>query len=226
MTVITMSRTEIDRMSVLRDLAASRIRVTEAATLMRLGRRQVFRLAKAYGKHGPQALVSRRRGRPSNRAYPADLRDMATGIIRERYPDFGPTLAAEKLAELHDIHLARETVRQWMITAGVWKDRRARLKAVHQPRYRRDCLGELVQIDGSEQLVVRGSGATMHPTRLHRRRHQPPDAICSLSRARARSTILRRPEPIWSVTASRWRSIPTSTVCFGSTGRMRSAVTA
>src|SRR5258707_15522355 len=85
MTVITMSRTEIDRMSVLQDLAASRIKVTEAATLMRLGRRQVFRLAKAYGKHGPQALVSRRRGRPSNRAYPADLRDMATGIIRERY---------------------------------------------------------------------------------------------------------------------------------------------
>ena len=59
-------------------------------------------------------------------------------------------LAAEKLAELHDIHLARETVRQWMITAGLWKDRRARLKAVHQPRYRRDCLGELIQIDGSE----------------------------------------------------------------------------
>src|SRR5258708_34436752 len=68
---------------------------------------------------GPEALVSRRRGRPSNRAYPGDLRDMATGIIRERYPDFGPTLAAEKLAELHDIQLARETVRQWMITAGL-----------------------------------------------------------------------------------------------------------
>jgi hypothetical protein len=158
MTVIAMSRTEIDRMSVLHDLAASRIKVTEAATLMRLGRRQVFRLAKAYGKHGPQALVSRRRGRPSNRAYPADLRGAATGIIRERYPDFGPTLAAEKLAALHDIHLARETVRQWMIAAGLWKDRRARLKAVHQPRYRRDCLGELIQIDGSEHWWFEGRG--------------------------------------------------------------------
>src|SRR5260370_1438029 len=135
MTVITMSRTEIDRMGVLQDLAASRIKVTEAATLMRLGRRQVFRLAKAYGKHGPQALVSRRRGRPSNRAYPADLRDMATGIIRERYPDFGPTLAAEKLAELHDIHLARATVRQWMITAGVLKDHPSPANAVHPPPF-------------------------------------------------------------------------------------------
>src|SRR5258707_1223363 len=136
MTVIAMSRTEIDRMSVLQELAANRIKVTEAATLMSLGRRQVFRLAKAYGKHGPQALVSRRRGRPSNRAYPGDLRDMATGIIRERYPDFGPTLAAEKLAELHDIRLARETVRQWMITAGLLEDGPAPAKAGSQPRDR------------------------------------------------------------------------------------------
>src|SRR5258707_14800390 len=82
MTVIAMSRTEIDRMSVLQDLAANRIKVTEAATLMNLDRRQVFRLAKAYAQRGPEALVSRRRGRPSNRACPGDLRDMATGIIR------------------------------------------------------------------------------------------------------------------------------------------------
>ncbi len=163
MTVIAMSRTEIDRMSVLQDLAANRIKVTEAATLMSIGRRQVFRLAKAYAQRGPEALVSRKRGRPSNHAYPADLRDAAIGIIRERYPDFGPTLAAEKLAELHDIHLARETVRQWMITAGLWKDRRARLKAVHQPRYRRDCLGELIQIDGSEHwwFEARGPQCTL-----------------------------------------------------------------
>ena len=63
MTVIAMSRTEIDRMSVLQDLAASRLKVTEAATLMGLGRRQVFRLAKAYAQRGPGALVSRKRGR-------------------------------------------------------------------------------------------------------------------------------------------------------------------
>src|ERR1700745_977926 len=148
MTVIAMSRTEIDRMSVLQDLAASRIKVAEAATLMSLGRRQVFRLAKAYSQQGPEALVSRRRGRPSNRCYPSALRTEAIGIIRERYPDFGPTLAAEKLAELHDIHLAREMVRQWMIAARLWKDRHARMRPVPQPRYRRDCLGELIQIDG------------------------------------------------------------------------------
>ena len=67
MTVIAMSRTEIDRMSVLHDLADGRIKVAEASALMKLWQRQVFRLAKAYGQHGPQALVSRRRGKPSNR---------------------------------------------------------------------------------------------------------------------------------------------------------------
>src|SRR5258708_17523828 len=119
MTVIAMSRLEIDGMSVLQDLAAGRVKVTEAATLMGLGGRQVFRLAKAYAERGPGALVSRKRGRPSNRCYPSALRAAAIGIIRERYSDFGPTLAAEKLAELHANHLAPETVRQWMNAAAI-----------------------------------------------------------------------------------------------------------
>ncbi|ABE64744.1 Integrase, catalytic region (plasmid) [Nitrobacter hamburgensis X14] len=158
MTVITMSRTEIDRMDVLQDLAAGRIKVAAAATLMDLGRRQVYRLAKGYSRSGPKALVSRRRGLPSNRSYPTTLRETVIGIIQERYGDLGPTLATEKLAELHGICLARETVRQWMIAADLWKDRRARLKPVHQPRYRRDCVGELIQIDGSEHWWFEGRG--------------------------------------------------------------------
>jgi hypothetical protein len=150
MTVIAMSRTEIDRMHVLRDLAAGRITASEAAQLMRLTRRHVFRLAKAYWERGPAALVSTRRGKPSNRRYPAALRTETLGLIKANYADFGPTLAREKLAERHGIHLGVETVRQWMLADGLWRDRKQRLKPVHQPRYRRDCVGELVQIDGSE----------------------------------------------------------------------------
>src|SRR5438552_6029720 len=163
MTVILMSRSEIDRMTVLRDLAEERIRVSEAATLMGLGRRQVFRLAKAFRQRGPAALASRRHGRPSNRCYPRSLRAEVVGIIRERYADFGPTLAGEKLAELHGIHLGRETIRQWMMAAGLWKDRRQRMRPVHQPRYRRDCLGELIQIDGSRHwwFETRGPQCTL-----------------------------------------------------------------
>jgi hypothetical protein len=163
MTVISMSRSEIDRMTVLRDLAEDRIRISEAATLMGLGRRQVFRLAKAFWQRGPAALASRRRGQPSNRSYPAVLRTEVIGIIRERYADFGPTLAGEKLTELHGIELARETIRQWMMAAGLWKDRGQRLKPVHQPRHRRDCVGELIQIDGSNHwwFEARGPRCTL-----------------------------------------------------------------
>jgi hypothetical protein len=163
MTVILMSRSEIDRMTVLRDLAEERIRVSEAATLMGLGRRQVLRLAKVFRQRGPAALVSCRRGKPSNRSYPRALRMEVIGIIRERYADFGPTLAGEKLAELHGIKLARETIRQWMMAAELWKDRRQRMRPVHQPRDRRDCVGELIQIDGSQHwwFETRGPQCTL-----------------------------------------------------------------
>ena len=64
--------------------------------------------------------------------------------------ELAPTLAAEKLAERHGLRLGVETVRRWMLAEGIWQDRRQRLKPVHQPRHRRDCVGELIQIDGSE----------------------------------------------------------------------------
>jgi hypothetical protein len=78
------------------------------------------------------------------------FRATVLAIVRERYADFGPTLAAEKLSELHGLDLGVETLRQWMIGAGIWVRRKDRLKRIHQPRARCDCLGELVQIDGSE----------------------------------------------------------------------------
>src|SRR3979411_137454 len=158
MTVSLMSRPEIDRMNVLRDLAEERNRGSAAATRIGLCPRQVLRLAKAFRHRGPAALASRRRGKPSNRSYPGVLRTEVTGIIRECYADFGPTLAGEKLAELHGIRLARETIRQWMMVAGLWKDRRQRMRPVHQPRHRRDCIGELVQNDGADTWWVRGGG--------------------------------------------------------------------
>jgi hypothetical protein len=150
MTVVSMSDKEFSRLDVLLDLEAGRITIRDAGERMGLRRRQVFRLAKAYRERGPSALVSTRRGKPSNRSYPAALRTETLGLITANYADFGPTLACEKLAERHGIHLGVETVRQWMRADGLWRDRRQRLKPVHQPRYRRDCVGELVQIDGSE----------------------------------------------------------------------------
>jgi hypothetical protein len=158
MVVLAMSRPEIDRMHVLRDVMAERITVNEAAQLLRITRRQVFRILKAYRAGGPAALVSSRRGKPSNRSYPATLRTEVLALITANYADFGPTLACEKLAERHGIHLGVETIRRWMLAAGLWQDRQQRLKPVHQPRYRRDCIGELIQIDGSEHYWFEDRG--------------------------------------------------------------------
>ena len=150
MTVIAMSDKELDRMQVLQDLSTKQITVSEAAGLMQLTRRQVLRLAKRYRQDGPAALISRRRGRPSNRSHPAAVRTEALALIKANYADFGPTLAAEKLATCHDLRLGVETLRQWMRAEGIWKDRKQRLPRVYQPRYRRASMGELIQIDGCE----------------------------------------------------------------------------
>jgi hypothetical protein len=145
-----MSDGELLRLEVLRDLDQKRLTTEAAAQLRRLERRQVFRMLKVYRAEGATGLISKRRGRRSNRRKPEALRQAALALIRERYWDFGPTLVAEKLREVHGITLGRETLRLWMIEAELWLDRKQRRKRVHQPRSRRDCVGELVQIDGCE----------------------------------------------------------------------------
>jgi hypothetical protein len=75
---------------------------------------------------------------------PEELRARTIALFRERYVDFGPKLAHEKLLELHDVRVSKETLRHWLMTAGLWTTRRERLRKAHQPRHRRDCLGELV----------------------------------------------------------------------------------
>ena len=149
-TVRLMSDGELSRLEVLRDLDQRRLTAAAAAQLLGLERRQVYRLLKAYRTEGPAGLISKRRGRSSNRRKPEAVRTKALSVIRERYWDFGPTLAAEKLREVHQITLGRETLRLWMIEAGIWADRKQRRNQVHQPRHRRECVGELVQIDGCE----------------------------------------------------------------------------
>src|SRR5262244_732160 len=151
-----MSKKEFDRIEVLLGVQSGRLRVADACELLSLKRRQVFRLLTGLKHGGATSLVSKRRGRPGNNRLPKEYRDLALSLVRERYADFGPTLAAEKLAEVHGCTISRETLRGWMIAAGLWVDRRHRLPSPHQPRRRRDCFGELVQIDGSEHAWFEG----------------------------------------------------------------------
>ena len=117
-TVRLMSDGELTRLEVLRDLDQRRLTSEAAAQLLGRERRQMFRLLKAYRTAGPAALISKRRGRRSNRAKPEALRKAVLAMIREWYWDFGPTLAAEKRREVHGITLGRETLRVWMIEGG------------------------------------------------------------------------------------------------------------
>lgn len=158
MAVVSMSEREFARLDVLLNLEAGRIRVADAGALLGLKRRQVFRLLQGFRERGVGSLVSSRRGRPSNNRLPGVVRELAVALVKERYADFGPTLACEKLAELHGCRVSRETLRKWMIADGLWLDRSRRLPSVHQPRNRRARTGELVQIDGSKHWWFENRG--------------------------------------------------------------------
>ncbi len=145
-----MSQAELNRLTVVMDFAEGRLTARQAAQMLRLTERQAWRLLRRFRQDGALGLVSRKRGRPSNRRHHPALRETVVALVRTHYPDFGPTLACEKLAERHDLHVGRETLRKWMMAAGLWKDRKQRYKPIHQPRNRRECLGELIQIDGSD----------------------------------------------------------------------------
>jgi transposase len=148
--LLTMSERECERAELMRRVHERRLTQRRAAQMLGMSLRQVERLYRAYKHSGPKSLVSRKRGRPSNRRLSEELRRTAVGLIRARYSDFGPTLANEKLREEHQLRVSTETLRRWMIEDGLWLPHARRRDRIHQPRRRRDCLGELVQIDGCD----------------------------------------------------------------------------
>jgi len=139
-------------------LKDKRLRQKEAARMLGISTRQVKRLWQAYRKRGAKGLVSQRRGKPSNNRLEAGVKQQALDMIKEKYEDFGPTLAHEKLTEEHKLQISRESVRRMMIEEGLWKPKRAKQPPVHQMRERRACFGELVQIDGSDHEWFEGRG--------------------------------------------------------------------
>ena len=154
---------ELDRLQLMTRIAERRLTRRRAAALLGLSERQVRRLYRAFRQDGAKALASRRRGRPSNRRLATATRDDALRLVRERYGDFGPTFAHQKLTEEHGLVLSVETLRGWMTVAGLWVPRAQRTRRSQPPRPRRACFGELVQIDGSEHAWFedRGPGCTL-----------------------------------------------------------------
>jgi len=156
----TMSNKELDRVALMDCLDRRLIKQKEAARQLGVGARQVKRLLRAFRRNGPPALVSRRRGTPSNRRLSETIRNQALGLIRTRYPDFGPTFAHEKLTESHGLKLSVETLRQWMIADNLWQPKMRKKSKAFQMRERRPRFGELIQIDGSPHRWLEERGPT------------------------------------------------------------------
>jgi len=155
--MIFMSIREVRRLKAVQSAIDGHVTQGTAATMLGLSERQVRRLVKDVRDRGDRGVIHGLRGQPSNRRIPEETRDRAISLYQARYPDFGPTLAAEKLIECDGIKISDETLRRWLIEAGFWKKRRKR-SGFRQWRQRRECFGQMVQMDGSHHDWLEGRG--------------------------------------------------------------------
>ena len=161
--LLTMSKKELTRLEVMQRLKAKRLKQREASQLLGISVRQVKRLYRSFLQSGAKGLVSQKRGKASNHRLSKEVMEQAWDLIYEKYRDFGPTLAHEKLEEVHQLKISDESVRKLMIAEGLWKPKRAKRVETHQMRKRRACCGELIQIDGSDHawFEERGPRSTL-----------------------------------------------------------------
>ena len=145
---ITLSQRERDRLKVLYEVNQKHLTQVAAAQRLKVTDRQVRRLLLRLRQRGDTSLVHGLRGRPSNRKLSARWEQKIVARLQQRYADFGPTLAAENLAQ-EGFRVSRETLRKWMTKAALWRPRSQRVKAVHVWRERRASFGELVMQDSS-----------------------------------------------------------------------------
>jgi hypothetical protein len=144
---LLMSRKERNRLSVMNNVKAKALSLVAAGTLLAMSYRQAKRLWRRYRDQGDAGLVHRGRGRVGNRRKAVVLRERILARYQERYPDFGPTLAAEHLSR-EGLKVDHDTLRRWLLVKG-WRSLRRRRQKHRQWRERKACFGELVQMDGS-----------------------------------------------------------------------------
>jgi DNA-binding Lrp family transcriptional regulator len=154
-----MTQADRDRLVTLRKAKKRLITQREAAEELGLSTRQVKRLLKELKKRGDKSVIHGLRGKPSRRKIEAKTQEKAMAILStDVYRGFGPTLAGEYLSKKHGIAVSRETLRKWMMRAGLWKRKKQRLQEIHLWRKRRNCFGALVQWDTSEHDWLEGRG--------------------------------------------------------------------
>jgi DNA-binding Lrp family transcriptional regulator len=154
-----MTQAERDRLVALKKAKKKLITQKQAAEEMGITERHVRRLLRQLKRRGDKAVVHALRGLPSNRKISADTEQEAVAILSQPvYRGFGPTLASEYLAKKHDIEVSRETARQWMMGAKLWRARKQHVEKIHEWRPRRGRFGELVQWDTSDHDWLEGRG--------------------------------------------------------------------
>lgn len=153
-----MTQKELSIYDLMIKIREKRLSQVKASELLNISDRHFRRLVKAYKEEGPSGLISKKRGKPSNRRIPDKLKAKILDLIKKQYSDFGPTLISEKLLENHHIKISAETVRQWMLQKELWKEKRRKRLKIHQSRLRRSHEGELIQVDGSPHDWFEGRG--------------------------------------------------------------------
>ena len=161
--LISMTSKELTRLEIIQKVKNKALKQSQAAEYLDLSLVQVKRLCKRYQEEGPKGLISKKRGSKGNHRLPDRLKQKAIELIWAKYPDFGPTLAQEKLLELDRLKLSVGTVRSLMIQNGIWEVAKIKKRVFHQMRERRSKYGELIQIDGSphDWLEDRGPKCTL-----------------------------------------------------------------
>jgi transposase len=153
-----MSAKERERSHVVRQSTEGHLDQREASERLGISVRQFKRLVRRWREAGDTGLVSRRRGRAAPNRLADATRERVKVLLLDKYPDFGATLASEKLLELDGIAVSRESVRRLQIELKLWKPKRRRARRVFQLRERRPRFGELIQIDGSPHDWLEGRG--------------------------------------------------------------------
>ena len=157
METIAMSARERRRMTFMTRVTGGILKLSIAAEMMQVSYRQAKRILRRYRQDGDAGLVHRGRGRCSNRTRPAAERKRAVALYESGYHGFGPLLASEHLAADHGLVVDHETLRRWLMEAGIWKPQHKR-ETHRAARERRPRRGDLVQIDGSEHDWFEGRG--------------------------------------------------------------------
>lgn len=154
---LTMSNREIDRLKVIQNTIDGRFKQAEAAQMLGISDRQIRRLCDRVRKDGNRGVIHGLKGQPSNHRLPQWYKDDALALVKQHYPDFGPTFANEKLFDNHGIRISTNTLRKAMLVEGLYMAKPQKPK--HRKwRARRTCVGMLVQLDGSEHAWFEGRG--------------------------------------------------------------------